>query len=160
MSNGNGNYSKRFLRGPERKRIGQDINDKRYVPEGNSEAPHLYATSTYRKAAMEYANANRIDPKPLRAVELMQLTLHKNIIHKYAINPLTVQYWTSHQRRVYNRMWKNKESTVSLDATGGVIRTIVRPNGEKSNVIYIYFLVVHSPSGQTSVAQMITKKTF
>ena len=81
---GVGNCSKRFLRGPERKRIGQDINDKKICPsiyrnqeanrlieEGNSEAPHLYATSTYRKAAMEYANANRIEPNPLRAVELM-----------------------------------------------------------------------------------------
>ena len=54
MTNGNGNCSKRYLRGPERKRIGQEINEKKICPsiyrnqeanrlmeEGDSEAPHL-----------------------------------------------------------------------------------------------------------------------
>ena len=128
--------------------------------EGDPEPPHLYRKSVLRVAKHEAAMSKHIDKNPVKALELMQLSpSYKKIFHFFALNPLIIHYWLNYQIHIYNNYWKENDACLSIDATGGIARKIIRSNREKSNAIFFYECVVNSNSDNTVWHKCLQKLT-
>lgn len=92
--------------------------------------------------AMRYANT---DGKAIRAIGL---------------DPFYVFYWLPTQIYVFREYAKSPESKISIDATGGVVKKIKRPQGNKSSTIFLYEVTVHDTGTgqQYSVSNMLSEK--
>ena len=166
-----GKCGKRYLRSEERKKIGQDLSDRNecsnvyritraneLMKEGDPEPPQLYGKSVLRVAKHEAATSKHLDKNPIRTLELMQLSpAYKEIIHFLSVKPFMVLFWLNYQIHVYNNYWKKSDSCLCVDASGNFVRKIIRANGEKSNVIYLYECVILTSSGQYAVAYMFSE---
>ena len=66
-----------------------------------------------------------------------------------------VHLWTSTQIHIYFEY--AKQEPAEIDATGGIIKKIIISDEIKTKVIYIYFIMINTESGQISVTHMITE---
>ena len=80
-----------------------------------------------------------------------------NIIHHIGLSPFTVHFWTRHQITVYLHYAKREWTTITIDASGGMVKKIIIMDGITSKVIYLYIIVIHTEAGQILIAQMLSE---
>lgn len=126
-------------------------------------SPNIPNLSTLRVAKSESGTKIRYDPDPI-------VSLHKakysgeyvNIIQDIGLDKFFVHYYSSQQIHIYNDYVKclGVKSQISIDATGGVVRGIKRPNNEKSKTILLYDITIHDrPNNKIlSVANMLSER--
>ena len=124
---------------------------------GDPEPPHLYKPSALYNAKYEFVSKQYLYKDPIRALEIMQLNTMANVIHNIGLNPFKDHYWTNHQVHVYRAYARKEPACVYINATGGIIKPIVRYDGSKSKCIFLYIVVINH-SGQFPVAQMISQR--
>lgn len=166
---GPGKYGKRYLRAPIRQRIAEELRTKsanvyraeqahmRMRP-GDPEPPTLYKKSALNNAKYEYEASQYLDRDPLRALRMMKLELLQNSIHSIGLCPFYVHYWKNHQLHVFRDYAKREPACICIDATGGVVRKLVKCDGTKSSHPFLYHAVVNNQHGQFAVAQMISER--
>lgn len=126
---------------------------------GDPEPPHLPKSTVLHVAKSDYVASRHLDPDPTKAVALLKGGKLKNVIHRTGNDPFFVHYFTTHQRNLYNFYANSGEVTqVFINASGGFLKKITKMSGELSGPMYIYLIVIRSPAGQFSIAQMISEK--
>lgn len=126
-----------------------------------TESPLLPRLETIRKAKSEKRCESRHDFDVVLSLNIMQnCDPWQMIIRNLGMQPFFVLYWTPDQLRVYNAFNKNERAaTITLDATGNVVKKIERTSG-LSKYIFLYLIVIKLPNeseGQISVSQMLSE---
>lgn len=106
--------------------------EKLIQEDDDKEPPHLYNTNVLRVAKYDVTQKNYVHRNPLKALYLMQLGSLKNTIHNIGLNPFFVHYWSNHQLHVYRTYVSDETSCVYIDATGSIVKKIIKPNKTKT----------------------------
>lgn len=81
-----------------------------------------------------------------------------NIIRDIGLHPVLVYIWSPHQIQIYNKLIKVENSSLCIDATGGIAKKILHVNGEKSKNIFLYHGVLHTENVQCAVTSMFSER--
>ncbi len=105
---------------------------------------------------------NTLDPDPFLALLKMKLSSPYNcILHDIGLDPFFLHYWSSHELNAY-RLYvkKTRNPTISIDATGGLVKPLIDPDDKKSSHIFLYKITVHDAElrHQFSTAHMLSAR--
>ncbi|KAL7304442.1 hypothetical protein TKK_0003238 [Trichogramma kaykai] len=90
-------------------------------------------------------------------IPLMHLCSTGEIIQELSISPFWANYWLKEQIELYNRLSKVQPMSVTVDATGGLIRNLIYGELESSS-IFLYQLLTKVNNQYASLAQRISSK--
>jgi len=166
---GIGKCGKRYLRKPLRTTVGKELHAKsieiyraekanELMVSGDSEPPHLYKSSTLHVAKNEYKKSQFFDSDPIKALCIMKYSAYANCIHNIGMNPFFIHYWTNHQLQVYRKYCSSNISTIYIDATGSIVKKLMRSNNILSQHIFLYQAVINYNDKQFSVTQMLSER--
>lgn len=101
------------------------------------------------------------DEDPIEALLNWKESIYKNVITLVSISPFTVHYRTALQLAWYVAHAKKNRISVSLDATGSLIRPPRRSQkidgSEKLKHVFLYSVMAKTASKSVQIAQMITQ---
>lgn len=148
---GVGKCSKRYLRKPSRTIIGQQLRIKPievYRAEKaneliSPEPPHLYKSSILHVAKNEYRKSQLFNNNPIKALCIMKYSAYYNCIHNIGIEPFFVHYWTNHQLQTYKKYCSTNISSIYIDATGSIVKRIIKIDNSVSRYIFLYQAVIN-----------------
>jgi hypothetical protein len=157
------------LREPSRRKIGQQLRIKsvdvyraekanQLMALGDPEPPHLHKASILHVAKNEYIKSQLFDPDPIKALCIMKYSAYSNCIHNIGIDPFFVHYWTNHQLQVYRKYCSTNISSIYIDATGSIVKKLIRINETFSKHIFLYQAVIHFNGHQFPVTQMLSER--
>lgn len=166
---GTGKCSKRYLRAPLRKLIGQELctkpvevhraeNANKLMLSGDPAPPHLYDSSVLHVAKNEYIKSKLLDKDPVNAICIMKRSVYLNCIHNIGIDPFFVHYWTDHQLQVYRKYCSTNTSAIYIDATGSIVKKLMKLDKSLSKHIFLYQVVINYNHAQFSVSQMLSER--
>jgi len=130
---------------------------------GDVEPAHLYNENVLRKAKQlendRVLGLNNISDPILAVVELKYKAEFAGFIRDIGIDKLFIMYWSDEQVFLYKKFIKqqNKIGTLSIDATGSLIKRIKRPDGS-SHTIFLYQIVAPFNGKILAVCQIISEK--
>jgi len=105
---------------------------------GDPEPPHLYKASVLHVAKNEFIKSQHFDEDPIKALCIMKYSAYLNCIHNIGIDPFFVHYWTNHQLQIYRKYCSTNISSIYIDATGSIVKKIIRVNETLSKHIFLY----------------------
>lgn len=111
-------------------------------------------------AKCEYLQSLSLDKDPVIAISKMKRigrTEDKFAIRNIGYYPFYVQYWSNHQNVVYKTYAGREVSSLKIDASGGFVSKLKRPDGILSQHILLYLGVINSSIGQFSVTKMLSE---
>lgn len=163
--------SKRPLRGTKRDTVGNMLlkdlssnwrrNAASNMEFGQTTPANLYNNNTLRKTKQQYNDKTLgiVLKTPVESlVELKRNSRFAGSIHDIGIDPFLVHYWTGHQLLIYKDVCK-QYAKLSIDATGGLVKKIIRSSLSLSSAhIFLYEAVISTNYGQIPVSQMISEK--
>lgn len=171
------NKNKRQLRGIKRLEVGDELaqgklainwrreNARKLINFGDPEPCNLYTLDVLRKCRQE-AMMRKMDyfpPSkcPINSLLVLKYTLpYSSIIKNLGLDKFFMHYWTKDQIVIYENYCKEKSiTTVSIDATGSLVKKIDRPYDNVSGHIFLYTGVIHlgRQSGQIPIMQMLSE---
>jgi len=109
---------------------------------GDSEPPHLYKASVLHVAKNEFIKSQHIDEDPIKALCIIKYSAYLNYIHNIGIDPFFVHYWINHQQ-IYRKYCSTNISSIYIDATGSIVKKIIRVNETLSKYILLYQAVIN-----------------
>lgn len=113
---------------------------------GDEPSPNIPNLTTLRVAKTEETIKNRFDPDPIYSLHKAKYNgEYINIIQDICLDRFYVQYYSAEQIHIYNNYVKclGVQSQIAIDATGGVVRSIKRPDGQRSRPIFLYDITIH-----------------
>lgn len=126
---------------------------------GDKIPAHVYNVQTYRDAKQQFVNDTHVHTVPLTALCVLKSNDLKNSIHAIGAHPFYVWYSSVQQMHIYAEYCRSKNDVkVALDATGTIVKKVVRPDGSTSGHVFLYECVIHWECQQFSVYQMLTEK--
>lgn len=166
----------RPLNGEKRKQVGKETIAKgcsnlrrKMIREnfnlGDTEAPVIPSLDILRHAKKEAIN-EELGSKKRKDEDEIQAIYNLNFQNPYTGSiisvsylPFQVCYGTSEQIWVYNQYYNMNKNTssISIDATGSVVRKLKRPLETKSAHIFLYVIVIHFDKTSLSVFQLLTE---
>ena len=168
VKKGDAKCGKRYFRQPMREEVAKLLCKKpaeiyrieqageKMLP-GRPEPPNLPGLNVLKTAKHQFKRSQYLHEDPRRALELMKHTNLANVIHTIGLSPFMVHFWTNTQIHIYFEYAKREPAEIFIDATGGIIKKIIISDEIKTKVIFIYFIVINTESGQICVAHMITE---
>lgn len=131
----------------------------KYMREGDlKQPPHLYKGNVLRNAKYENRKKQRRDSNPIVALSKFKRSQEgKNVVRDIGSDPIKVHVWSPHQNRVYNKLIKLEDALLCVDATGKLACSIIHPDGEKSQHIFLYIGVLHCSETQFTVPAMFSE---
>ncbi|KAL1448711.1 hypothetical protein WDU94_012299 [Cyamophila willieti] len=133
----------------------------------NSPCPLIPNLTTLRRAKADSTVKVRFDTDPTYALFKAKYSADfVNIIQDIGLDPFYVHYYSRQQIQVYNQYLKNptaffnSESLIAIDATGGVVRHVKKPNDVKSKAIFLYDINIHNKKKKKilTVGSMLSEK--
>lgn len=166
---GTGKCSKRYLRAPLRKLVGQELCTKtvevyraekanELMISGDPVPPHLYETSVLHVAKNEHIKSQFLDKDPVNAICIMKRSVYLNCIHNIGIDPFFVHYWTNHQIQIYRKYCSTNTSAIYIDATGSIVKKLTKLDKSLSKHIFLYQVVIKDNHAQFYVSQMLSER--
>lgn len=127
---------------------------------GDSIPPHIYNAHSLRNAKYEYSQGLHVDKDPITALCLLKSSSMKNCIHSISLYPFHVYYCSVQQLQIFQAYCRanQNDAKINIDATGSLVRKIVRPDGSISGHIFLYQVVIYWMNTQISVYQMLSEK--
>jgi len=125
---------------------------------GDPEPPHLYKASVLHVAKNEFIKSQHFDEDPIKALCIMKYSAYLNCIHNIGIDPFFVHYWTNHQLQIYRKYCSTNISSVYIDATGSIVKKIIKVNETLSKHIFLYQAVINYDGHQFPVTQMLSER--
>lgn len=125
------------------------------LPTATLPKPH-----TMRVAKHEFIKKGRTDNDPFIALCILKVDPSmRGAIRNIGADPFFVHYWTNVQLHVYNRYCDKGYSIVCIDATGSVVKKIMKLSGEMSHHIFLYECTVRDNATKQSysVANMLSE---
>ncbi|CAG9818787.1 unnamed protein product [Phaedon cochleariae] len=165
---GEGRCGKRYLRNPIRTELAKELKINsalvtrcgradELMEEGDVEPPHLYSLNILHKAKQELISSEHVHKDPLMALCLLKVGSLQGSIHNIGMDPFHVHFWSAHQLHVYRSTMKSGHVTLSIDATGGIIRKILKPNGDMSHNIFLYNTVASTEHSHYPLFHMLSE---
>ena len=102
----------------------------------DTEPPNLPPVSVLRVAKTGFIKSIHLHEDPQRALEIMIHTSWSNTIHNISFSAFYVHCWTAHQTCLFFHYAQNEISSMSMNATGDMIKSIELYNGIKTVPIY------------------------
>lgn len=112
------------------------------MTDGNIVSPNVPKMSTLRTVKSRMLAKQRVDKNPIQSLYKLKYSgNYSDRIHDIGLDRFFVHYWSSTQIKIYNNYIKalGNQSQISIDATGGVVKKFIRPNGEWSILLYDIF---------------------
>lgn len=140
-----------------RELINQDMNIGDQMP------PHISSVQVLRKARQEKIDEVLGIDRTLSFVESLSRlkTTVAPELRKYIVDvgldKAYIFYWSEQQTWLYNKIEKEFDNPISIDATGGVVQRINRPN-DGNSAVFLYTVVSHINDLIIPVAQMVSEK--
>lgn len=125
---------------------------------GDPEPPTLQKTEVLKNAMYKFLKEQYVDPKPRLSLEIMKETTLGNIIHEVGLNPFFVFFWTLAQSHAYLSCAENAPVSVSIDASGSIVKKIRLANKSLSGPTFLYLIVTNTEAEQISICQMLSEK--
>lgn len=125
---------------------------------GNPEPLHLYTSSTLHAAKNEYKMSQFFDADPIKALCIMKYSAYANCVYNIGIDPFFIHYWTNHQLQVYRKYCLKNIRTIYIDATGSIVKKLMRPDETLSKHIFLYQTVINYNDKQFLVTQMLSER--
>lgn len=125
---------------------------------GDPEPPHLYKASVLHVAKEQYLKSQFLDKDPITALRIMKQTLYPNCIHNIGVEPFFCHYWTNHQLQIYRKYCSTNISSLYIDATGSIVKKLIKTDKTLSKHIFLYQGVIHYNCSQFSVMQMLSER--
>lgn len=121
---------------------------------GDNEPSHLPNANVLRKAKEQRRN---IDlgisvTDPIENIKQMKYGTHAEHIHSIGLDPFFVHYWTQEQMAIYLK----HSNFICVDATGSLVKKLKLPTNELSAHIYLYQIMVETPTSKMPVFQMLS----
>lgn len=88
----------------------------------------------------------------------MKYSAYFNCIHNIGIDPFFVHYWTNHQLQIYKKYCSTNISSIYIDATGSIVKKLMRIDKSLSRHIFLYQAVVNYNGNQFSITQMLSER--
>lgn len=129
---------------------------------GDPEPSHLPSLNALRVMKYKENKKNHLNEDPILAVLLMKgMYPYNNIIRDIGYDRLFVHYWAAQKVNSYRNYCKNnKIPTISIDATGGIVKSINLLSGRKTGHLFLYQIAVMDciKKSQFAVAHMISER--
>jgi len=103
-------------------------------------------------------NTQLYDNDPIKALCIMKYSAYCNCIHNIGIDPFFVHYWTNHQLQMYKKYCSTNISSIYIDATGSIVKKLIRIDKSQSRHIFLYQAVINYNENQFSIAQMLSER--
>lgn len=122
--------------------------------------PHLYDQRILRDVKSDYVRELHLHQMAMTALVMMKSGEFKNSIHSIGADPFFIFYSSVQQLHVYMAYCRVNgiDVQVSLDATGGIVQKIARPDGTISGHVFLYECVILWENHQFTVNQMLSEK--
>lgn len=157
------------MRGPVRQKIAKELCHKpidvfraeranKLMTFEDVEPPHLYKASVLHTAKSEFVKSQYFDSDPIKAICIMKRSIYPNCIHNVGNDPFFIHYWTNYQLQLYRKYYSANISTLYIDATGSIVRKLIRADGTQSGHIFLYHAVINTNGNQLSITQMLSEK--
>jgi len=129
---------------------------------GDPEPSHLPSLNALRVMKYKENKKNHLNEDPILAVLLMKgMCPYNNIIRDIGYDRLFVHYWAAQEVNSYRNYCKNnKIPTISIDATGGIVKSINLLSGRQTGHLFLYQIAVMDciKKSQFAVAHMISER--
>ncbi len=155
-----------FVREQIDRGISADIIRRGYANEvmdfGDLEPPHIPTSNALRVAKSKALQKHRIHDDPIIGLCIMKYSnAFSNSIHDIGYDRFFCHYWTNIQISMYREYVKNSKCpSVSVDATGGIVRKPQLIGGRKTKTIYLYEIAFYDQKSkiQVSVGDMLSER--
>lgn len=108
----------------------------------------------YRKRA-----ALKLSSDPLTSLQMLKYLTEYNSIKTIAMDPFCVHYWSIEQMRVFDVYRKQAKYTkVCVDASGGFVNKLKRPDSSLSRQILLYSLVIYHNNSIVPICMMLSEQ--
>ncbi|CAG9771525.1 unnamed protein product [Ceutorhynchus assimilis] len=167
---------KRVVNGAYRKELGkvcaaegchnvQKSMARKYLKRGDAEGPMIPSLDVLHHAKQEFQDEELGIPKkhnsdPILAIYNMQFEpSFLGSIQDIGYNPFFVFYGTPEQRTIYLQYLNHMKgsASVSIDASGSMVRKLKRQHGLKSAHLFLYCIVINFNEKFSSVYQILTE---
>ena len=112
---------------------------------GDVEPSHLPSLKVLRTCKSQAKRQSNLDADPVKALlSAKYMTPYSSYIRDIGSDKFFVHYWSAAQISVYRSCLEAEgdDATLSIDATGGVVRRLSRPCGKSSHV-FLYSAVIN-----------------
>ncbi|CAD6215159.1 GSCOCG00011169001-RA-CDS, partial [Cotesia congregata] len=168
ITKGSGKCGKRWLRGKKREDTVAEMGEKTVnvyraekaeekMEHGEQEPPNLPSSPVLRTARYEERKKKFLHTDPIQALQILKYTDGKFIIRNIGFDPFYVHYWSRHQLNIFRDYHAREPSCLGIDATGKIMKKLVKYGEIKSKSIYLYHGVIRLNEGQFPVLQMISE---
>ena len=133
-----------FAREQIDKRMSADVLRRKYAGEvmnfADLEPPHIPTANALRVAKSKALREDRIHDDPILGLCIMKYSnSFANSIHDIGYDRFFCHYWTSLQINLYREYVKRaKFASISIDATGTVVRRPILIGRRRSKAIFLY----------------------
>ena len=128
-----------------------------------SKAPNV---QVIRNIMQDQEKAKKLDPDPFGELHVLQNKQRKNdktskklkgYIRTLITGPNSVTLASEPQIQAYSTLAKNKGLVVFVDATGGIVKNIYAPKGEKPKRPLLYNMQAKTNTGSMTIATLISE---
>lgn len=128
---------------------------------GDQNPPILYSSRVLRKAKQTELD-DRLGITDCNAIGNLQIhkyTKRPGSIHGIDLDPFYIMYWSKEQITLYKMINRSKKAYFTMDATGGIAKKLLMPDGTKSAHLFLYqCVIVPEDNRGIPVFQMISTK--
>lgn len=133
----------------------------RIMDHGDAEPSHLPSLNSLRVAKSKAVISELAHDDAVTSLHIAKFTTpYQASIHNIGLNKFFVHYWSPNQINVYRQYHKLSDNpTLAIDATGGLVRKLRQPFGNKSGHLFLYQTVAVGDENnlQFPVCQMISE---
>ncbi len=111
---------------------------------GETEPSHLPTLNALRLIKSRERRKSFIHENPIISLSLLkQISPYKDIVRDIGLDKFFVHYWSKTELNCYRMFTRqNRIPTVSIDATGSVVKKVKLLSGKESQMIFLYEVVV------------------
>jgi hypothetical protein len=140
----------------------QRLEAKKIMEYGDVEPSHIPTLNALRVMKYKENKKNRLNDDQILAITIMKETSpYNNILRDIGYDRFFLHYWSTPEVNSYRNYCKNtKTPTISIDATGGLIKNINLISGRQTGSLFLYQICVmdYISKSQFAVAHMISER--
>lgn len=162
-------FSKRPLSGRLHEEVKKELCEGRLQPHvwrasqaeklmdfGDPEPSHLPNLATIRKAKQEQHESEMAHKNPILSLQAIKCSCpHSGSIGDIGLHKFFCHYWSPTQMMMYQT---EKHPIVAFDATGSVVKKLVRPNGLSGHIFLYQGVLIGSDNSHIPVVQMLSER--
>lgn len=123
------------------------------------EPPTMPTLNAIRCGAYREKASKKLFNDPVQSIHYMKYLPEFASIRTIGLDPFYAYYWSCEQTRIFNKYSSGTTSTkICIDASGGFVRSLQRPDQSKSRPIFLYAMTIYHNQSIVPISMMLSEQ--